>query len=161
MTTLYRACTGCGGRCRPSLSTLAHPLCKLCRQAITAAAKRKQRSTEPPLPTKWAAPIPMLPTDAVRPDDAPRVRVLADGTVCEVVWAGDMTRHGEKGGLLEPRATRSLDIRDHAPGQIDIYQHVRSDQTAYHRAKNKARLKARRQRQRDAQPVVRKRAVAA
>jgi hypothetical protein len=87
--------------------------------------------------------------------------IARDGTVCEVVWAGDMTRHGEKGGLLEPRATRSLDIREHAPGQIDIYQHVRSDQTAYHRAKNKARLKARRQRQRDAQPVVRKRAVAA
>lgn len=63
----------------------------------------------------WERPLPAsgLPP---RPDDAPTVRVLADGTVVDVVWDGCLCRYGERGGLLPPRDSASDPLTPLAPG---------------------------------------------
>ena len=66
----------------------------------------------------WARPIPPCP-DETPPPDPPRVRILADGTVALVVWAGDMRAvTGVKGGLLEPRPSHPDRLSQYAPGYI-------------------------------------------
>jgi hypothetical protein len=79
--------------------------------------------------------------------DAPRERVLPDGTIAIVLWAGDMVTPFGKGALLPPRPSKPDLLAEQAPGSVGIHiypNHDPSCQSRIRHAKRQARYRQQR-----------------
>ena len=94
--------------------TCYSPLCLrayISQRRHDAYVARRQRVTDDP----WTRPIPPPPPPP-HPPSPTRARVLPDGTIALVIWAGDMIMPtGEKGGILEERRSHPYRLADRAP----------------------------------------------
>lgn len=93
----------------------------------------------------WTRPLP--PAPPMYTPDAPRERVLPDGTIAIVLWAGDMVTPYGKGALLEPRPSKPDQLSEQAPGSVGIHiypNHDPSCQSRIRHAKRQARYRQQR-----------------
>ncbi len=93
----------------------------------------------------WTRPLP--PAPPMYTPDAPRERVLPDGTIAIVLWAGDMVTPFGKGALLPPRPSKPDLLAEQAPGSVGIHiypNHDPSCQSRIRHAKRQARYRQQR-----------------